>query len=146
MFRNLCARDRIDLRFEPSGSLPPMMADPGQIRQVVSNLLLNAIQAMGDGGTLSVQTRALDAGVELAVGDTGCGMPPEIKDKIFIPFFTTKAAGQGTGLGLAVVNEIVRSHGGTIRVDSQPGKGTLFQVYLPAAQGQALQGRHGDGF
>jgi signal transduction histidine kinase len=146
MFRNLCSRDRIDLRFEPSGSLPPMMADPGQIRQVVSNLLLNAIQAMGDGGTLSVQTRALDDGVELAVGDTGCGMPPEIKDKIFIPFFTTKAAGQGTGLGLAVVNEIVRSHGGTIRVDSQPGKGTLFQVYLPAAQGQALQGRHGDGF
>jgi signal transduction histidine kinase len=132
LFRNLCAQDGIDLRFEPSGALPPLTADPGQIRQVVSNLVLNAIQAMAGGGALTVQTRPLDDGVELAVGDTGCGMPPEVKDKIFIPFFTTKAAGQGTGLGLAVVDEIVRSHGGAIRVDSQPGRGTVFQVYLPA--------------
>ncbi|MFZ7127399.1 MAG: sensor histidine kinase [Desulfobacterales bacterium] len=131
LFRNLCAREAIDLRFEPSLHLPALNADPGQIRQVISNLLLNAIQAMPDGGDLTVQTRAVGEGIELTVGDTGCGMTPAVKDKIFIPFFTTKPAGHGTGLGLAVVDEIVRSHGGTIRVDSQPGKGTLFQVYLP---------------
>ncbi len=117
--------------------------DEGQIGQVVNNLVLNAVQAMPDGGSVRVRADNIDCGadadpilahgpyVRIAVQDTGCGIPPENLLRLFDPYFTTKAG--GTGLGLAVTYSIVKKHGGHIRVDSEPGRGTTFLVYLPAA-------------
>ncbi|TVQ08246.1 MAG: PAS domain S-box protein [Leptolyngbya sp. DLM2.Bin27] len=122
-------------------------AEATPVHQVLMNLCLNACDAMAEGGTLAVaaETRQLDSGdPQLAaaaspgrygvatVADTGCGMAPDIMERIFEPFFTTKAAGLGTGLGLATTFRIVQNHGGFIRVESQVGVGTEFQVFLPA--------------
>jgi signal transduction histidine kinase len=120
--------------------------DPSQIHQVIMNLCTNAAQAMSSGGVLSVALSNLTVDQEeekttqevkqveyvvLKVSDTGPGIPPEIMDRIFEPFFTTKVKGEGTGMGLSVVQRIVSNCGGKIRVGSQSGKGTTFQVYLP---------------
>ncbi len=121
------------------------MADPDQIHQVVMNLCTNAAQAMPGGGVLSVELTGVDisrqdAGqpglrpgrhLRLSVSDTGTGMTREVQERIFEPFFTTKPAGEGTGLGLAVVHSIVSAHGGTINVYSEHNRGTTFHVYLP---------------
>jgi hypothetical protein len=122
-------------------------ADATQVHQVVMNLCVNARDAMPDGGTLSLEAENVNvdetfaglapgarAGphVAILVADTGTGIPPEHMDRIFDPFFTTKEPGKGTGLGLSTVLGIVRNHGGFIRVESKPGKGTFFRVYLPA--------------
>jgi len=109
------------------------VGDPGQLLQVLVNLTVNATQAMPEGGDLTVTTRARDGNVFLAVEDTGCGMSEEILEQIFVPFFTTKDVGQGMGLGLSVVHGIVSAHGGSISVTSEPGKGSRFDVRLPAA-------------
>ena len=122
---------KVDLRLEED--LPPIFADPGLMQQVVVNLASNAIQAMPQGGTLTVATARGDLGVVLRVEDTGEGMSEEVLRHIFTPFFTTKEVGQGTGLGLAVVHGIVSGHGGTIAVDSAPGEGARFVVALPVA-------------
>jgi signal transduction histidine kinase len=119
----------IDSRY--SGNLPQISADPSQLTQIVVNLVVNAIQAMENGGTLTVHTGADDKSVYLTVEDTGTGIPNEIRDKIFLPFFTTKDVYQGTGLGLAVVHGIVTSHGGTVRVWSKKGEGSRFEVRIP---------------
>jgi two-component system NtrC family sensor kinase len=111
--------------------MPRIMADPAQLRQVVVNLIVNAFQAMPGGGTLTLTTRGDDSHVYLIVGDTGVGMGEDVKKKIFLPFFTTKDVGQGTGLGLAVVHGIVASHGGSIDVRTEPGKGSKFEVRVP---------------
>ena len=92
---------------------------------------MNSIQAMENGGTLTVCTGADDTYVYLTVEDTGPGIPAEIRDKIFLPFFTTKDVSQGTGLGLAVVHGIITSHGGTVRVWSKKGEGSRFEVRIP---------------
>jgi len=128
--------------------LCPVKADAGQIHQVLMNLVVNARDAMPTGGRLEISSRtvavsAADArevpdavpGVfaELAVSDSGCGMTPEVREHIFEPFFTTKEVGKGTGLGLATVFGVVAAHGGHIRVESAPGKGTVFRIYLPRA-------------
>jgi signal transduction histidine kinase len=133
--------------------------DASQIEQVIQNLAVNAKQAMPGGGRLLVCTRDFvdDDGrafVELTIADEGSGISPEDLDKLFDPYFTTKPG--GTGLGLAVVHSVVSRHNGYITVDSVPGEGTTFRVYLPAAEGeleaqesseadpgrvQALQGR-----
>jgi two-component system NtrC family sensor kinase len=105
--------------------------DATQLSQVVVNLAVNAIQAMPGGGRLSVSTRGARGAAVLAVEDTGTGMGPEVLGRIFVPFFTTKGTGAGTGLGLPVVHGIVSSHGGTITVDSTPGRGSRFTVSLP---------------
>jgi len=111
-----------------------VMGDSDKLSLVIINLLTNAIQAMADGGTLSLRVGLGENGeVRLEVGDDGCGMPPEVLDKIFNPFFTTRAKGKGTGLGLSVVDGIIRNHDGNIAVDSAPGRGTRFLVTLPAA-------------
>jgi two-component system cell cycle sensor histidine kinase/response regulator CckA len=122
-------------------------ADPTQMQQVIMNLAINARDAMPDGGTLRITTRAVveppkggpgthEAAAEprvcLAVSDTGVGMTPEILERIFEPFFTTKPKGAGTGLGLSIIDGIVKEHGGTIRVQSEPGEGTTFTISLPA--------------
>ena len=109
-------------------------ANKTQLQQVVVNLGTNAFDAMKDGGTLTLRTRVDgQAQVVLEVGDTGTGIAPDIQKRIFEPFFTTKDPGQGTGLGLSLVYEIVRQHEGSIEVHSEPGKGTVMSVRLPAA-------------
>lgn len=114
--------------------VPPMSGDPGQLHQVVVNLVTNAAQAITAAhGTVAVGVRAEPDGtrLRLSVADTGCGMDPATVTRIFEPFFTTKDVGRGTGLGLAVVHGIVSSHGGAVEVESAPGKGTRVEVIFP---------------
>ncbi len=138
-------REDIELIIELDDPLPVVRADASQVEQVVMNLVVNARDAMPDGGrlTLRVERQTLTAEsarttacapgeyAVLTVTDTGVGMPPDVRDRIFEPFFTTKEAGRGTGLGLATVFGVVRQHGGTVQVTSEPGAGTAFRVYLP---------------
>lgn len=124
---------RVHLMRRLAVDLPTVEADPIQIRQVLVNLTVNAMQAIAAEGTVTVETRIEAQDVILAVTDTGHGMSPEILSKIFNPFFTTKDVGEGTGLGLSVVHGIVTSHGGTIVAESREGRGTRFIVRLPAA-------------
>lgn len=113
--------------------LPNVKADRNQIAQIVTNLTLNAVQAMPSGGTLTVSTVQDHQEVCLIFRDTGTGIGPEHLEHIFDPFFTTKPFGQGTGLGLAVCRTLVAQHRGEITVASEPGKGSTFSVYLPVA-------------
>jgi signal transduction histidine kinase len=146
LLRRVIGED-VDLRIDLDPALRPVRVDPGQIEQVLMNLAINARDAMPNGGHLSVQTRFRPSeqpvqisDVVLAPGsyafvtvtDTGTGIPPEIASRIFEPFFTTKGPGKGTGLGLSTVYGIVRQSGGSIAVDSQPGKGTTFSICLPS--------------
>jgi len=117
---------------EFSPSLPKVMADFDQLQQIFTNLTLNAIQAMPDGGRLTIRSSAVDGEVRIDVQDTGCGISKENMDKLFTPFFTTKAKGKGVGLGLAVAHGIIERHKGRIKVQSEVGKGTTFSVYLGA--------------
>jgi signal transduction histidine kinase len=114
--------------------LPPLLADPGQLQQVLINLVLNGLDVTPAGGTVSIGARAIHAGdrsgIAIAVSDTGPGIPAELRAKVFEPFFTTKPAGQGTGLGLAICRDIIKGHGGEITVESAPGGGTTFTVWL----------------
>jgi len=111
-----------------------MIVDPDQLRQVVTNLVLNGIQALPRGGRVDVRMCIEDGGqgcFRLEVSDTGPGIPPDLLPQLFDPFFTTKEPGEGTGLGLSLVHGIVRDHGGTVSVDSVEGQGTTFTVRLP---------------
>ena len=127
--------------------VPPILADAGQLQQIIVNLVTNARQAIGnDLGTITIAVSAASRRskrrrgggfVRLRVADTGCGMDAETKDRIFEPFFTTKNVGEGTGLGLSVVHGIIADHGGRIEVKSQPGEGTEFTILLPAVQFEA---------
>lgn len=145
--------EHISLRFEPTPALPAVEADAGLLEQVLMNLVVNARDAMPAGGRLTITTstatvtdgtaaegvdRAPGPFVRLAVSDTGSGMDDDTLRRIFEPFFTTKEAGKGTGLGLATVHGIVAQHRGWVDVQSAPGAGSTFTVYLPAtATGQA---------
>lgn len=129
-----CAAAGIGLSLTLAPDLPEINADASQLHQVIVNLVVNSMQAMPQGGTLTIGTRANPEYVSLSVLDTGLGISDEIKEKIFTPFFTTKDVDQGTGLGLAVVHGIVTSHGGSIRVKSAPGKGARFEIRLPVAE------------
>jgi len=112
-------------------SLPTTMADFDQLQQVCTNLIMNAIQAMPEGGTLTIRTSADDAQIKIEVQDTGVGISPENMRKLFTPFFTTKREVKGVGLGLAVSYGIVQRHKGRIEVQSKEGEGTTFTIYLP---------------
>ena len=155
---NRLIRENIDLQFLPGRELGLVRADPNQIEQVLLNLVVNAQDAMAQGGRLTIETSAVEieaaaaaaAGVEsvapagvlepgsyvlMAVHDTGHGMDPETQARIFEPFFTTKKS-EGTGLGLATVYDVVRQSGGHIHVESQVGVGSTFRIYLPRAEGE----------
>ena len=142
--------EHIDYQFAPDPKLAAVKADPGQIEQVLMNLAVNARDAMPQGGKLTVRTEnvCFDAAeaakrppmtvgnyVRLAVSDTGHGMDEKTKAHIFEPFFTTKEVGKGTGLGLATVYGVVKQSGGFIWVESAPGQGTTFEIYLPSTSG-----------
>jgi PAS domain S-box-containing protein len=137
--------EHIKIALSLTKNLDPLLGDPTQIQQMLMNLCINARDAMPEGGTITITTGeatkdAVAAGLAapgigrfaaLSVSDTGCGMSAEVKQKIFEPFFTTKAVGCGTGLGLAMVYGTVQHHSGQIQVESQPGVGTRFSIYLP---------------
>lgn len=113
-------------------SLPPVTAERSQLQQVLMNIIINAAQAMGERGTLTVSTsESDDAFIEIRISDTGRGIAADEIDRIFDPFYTTKESGEGTGLGLSIAYGIVTKHGGTITVDSAVGVGTTFTISLP---------------
>ena len=126
-----CAERRIEVERGLEEGLPDIIADASQLQQVLVNLVVNAIQAMPDGGRLTIATHHRESKVVLRIADTGLGMTREIRRRIFLPFFTTKEIDEGTGLGLAVAHGIVSAHGGKIDVESQPGQGSCFEVEIP---------------
>ena len=151
MFLRLVGED-IEIEFRPTTPLGSIQADPGQIEQVLMNLVVNARDAMLTGGKIIIETgeAELDEGyvswhpgsragqhIVLVVSDTGCGMDENIKSQIFEPFFTTKAVGHGTGLGLSTVYGIVKQSEGYILVYSETGKGTTFKIYFPKLREKA---------
>ena len=167
MLERLIGED-IRMQLLTDGAIASVMADPGQIEQVVVNLALNARDAMPNGGTLTIETRTVEltAGHSdeeeglpanryacLMVSDTGSGIDPDVLEHLFEPFYTTKEIGEGTGLGLATVHGIVGQAGGAVRVYSEPGQGATFRVYLPAvdaltgddAAAPTIAERHGAG-
>jgi two-component system, NtrC family, sensor kinase len=114
--------------------LPPVLGSITRLQQVFLNLLMNARDAMPNGGMVEVRTASQNGSVEIEVADTGIGIPPEVLHRIFDPFFTTKASGRGTGLGLSVSYGIIKEHAGKVDVRSTPGKGTSFRLEFPAAR------------
>jgi signal transduction histidine kinase len=129
---------KITLVKDFAAGLPMIPAHPAELNQVWTNLIDNAIQAMPDGGTLTVRTFREDDHVVVEIGDTGVGIPTELQSKIFEPFFSTKPVGQGTGLGLDISYRVVtQRHGGDLRVISRPGD-TRFLVRLPINEPPAL--------
>ncbi len=130
LVRHKLAHQSVSLRQELAPGLPPIALDRTQIEQVILDLILNAAQAMPSGGALTIATRSDAAGVWLIITDTGVGITPEARQRLFDPFLTTKPA--GTGIGLALVHKIIEAHKGRIEVESAQGKGTTFRVLLPA--------------
>jgi len=112
-------------------TVPEILCRPDELNQVWTNLIHNAMQAMNHKGTLTIIVRPHGNGVKVSVSDTGKGVPEEIRDKIFSPFFTTKPAGEGSGLGLHIVSQIVEAHGGTIRLENNQAGGATFEIVLP---------------
>jgi two-component system, NtrC family, sensor kinase len=144
LLSSVASKQRAEIRVCDQPPLPAVSADPGQLQQVFANLLINAMQAMPRGGevvfTVQSQTaRALHAAadecyVRVDVQDQGPGIPAEHLGRIFDPFFTTKDVGEGTGLGLSIAYGIVQEHGGWIEVNSAPGRGACFSVFLPVEE------------
>jgi CheY-like chemotaxis protein len=142
----------IDIVLDLHPAIPSLIGDPNHIHQVLLNLCVNARDAMPEGGKLFVQTSIVagaevrkrfeqaknDLYVRIQLADTGTGIDDATRNRIFEPFFTTKSQGQGTGLGLAVVYGIVTNHSGFIDVESEPGKGTTFSIYLPASNNNKI--------
>jgi signal transduction histidine kinase len=145
------------LQLELASALPSIVADPAQLEQVVMNLVLNARDAMPDGGTIRIATaevevelaeaveRSVAPGrfIRLSIADSGPGIPPEVLSHVFEPFFTTKAEGKGTGLGLATVHGVASQHGGFVDVDPGLGRGAVFHVHLPLGDARAVAGPAG---
>jgi signal transduction histidine kinase len=138
---------RVRVKTEVSPHLPEVAADSSRLEQVLVNLILNALDAMPTGGELTLCTKLVSSDavpgnksgmnrqiVLITVTDTGMGMPENIRRSIFDPFFTTKPANEGAGLGLSSAQAIVRQHNGQIEVQSAPGTGTTFRIFLPAAE------------
>jgi signal transduction histidine kinase len=124
-------KSQIEVKLDAPHSLPAIKGNAGKLQQVFLNLFLNARDAMDAGGTLSVHAWSEGGFARIDVADNGQGISPENLERIYDPFFTTKAARKGTGLGLSVTYGIVREHGGSIEVESRPGAGSRFRVELP---------------
>jgi signal transduction histidine kinase len=131
IIQGLARSKQIDVETD-FGPLSPVTCYPAKMNQVILNLVANAVEACAPGNKVLVRTRSAPGGVQIDVIDNGCGIPPEIRDRIFDPFFTTKRQGEGTGLGLSISHGIVKDHGGSIEVESTPGQGSRFTVFLPA--------------
>ena len=149
LLSTLADKKKIALRFQTDTAAAPVTADPTQVQQAVTNLIVNAVQASADGGAVDVTLRPVRArpplradeqaagpqadadSFELAVRDYGPGMPPDVLARVFEPFFTTKPVGEATGLGLSVAHDIVEEHGGWIVAESEPGRGSRFAMFLP---------------
>ncbi len=140
--KSRCEKAGTEIALSLDPELPEITADQSQLYQVLVNLAVNAVQAMPDGGKLTIKTLSYEKHVSLIVEDTGVGMSEEVKKKIFLPFFTTKEISEGTGIGLSVVHGIVTSHGGSIEVDSEVGRGSRFEIQLPveAANNEKVMG------
>jgi signal transduction histidine kinase len=123
-------RPPIECKLELDESLGAIAADPDLLHRALSNLVLNAMDAMPKGGTLTLRTRRDDGRIIVEVADTGSGLTPEECERIFTPYYTSKQ--HGTGLGLAIVQSVVSDHGGRISVQSEPGRGTTFVIELPS--------------
>ncbi len=136
------AKSKIACGIELAENLQPIAADPDLLHRALSNLVLNAIEAMPEGGTLTVRTRGESNSASIEVSDTGKGLAPDECSRLFTPYYTCKA--QGTGLGLAIVQSIVSDHGGRISVHSEQGHGTTFIIDLPANRDKLpiAQGTH----
>jgi two-component system, NtrC family, nitrogen regulation sensor histidine kinase NtrY len=126
-------RAPIACKLELDASLAPISVDPDLLHRAVSNLVLNAMDAMPEGGTLTLRTRRDDGKAIIEVADTGSGLTIEECERIFTPYYTSKQ--HGTGLGLAIVQSVVSDHGGRISVRSEPGRGTTFVIELPGNGG-----------
>ncbi|MSR74008.1 MAG: two-component sensor histidine kinase [Planctomycetes bacterium] len=124
-----CALKKVDIRNHCDGAIGAVEFDPDLFRQALLNLVRNALQAMEQGGTLTVITRSLDAAWEVEVIDTGKGIAPNVQERVFDPFFTTRKG--GTGIGLAVTRSVIERHGGSIKLQSAQGLGTRFTLHLP---------------
>jgi PAS domain S-box-containing protein len=135
---HLFAPNRIKLETLLGQGLPSVIVDSHMIEQVLMNLILNAVQAMKNGGSLTIRTSVVEGICLVEVGDTGSGIPPSVLPRVFDPFFTTKGEGEGTGLGLSVNLGIVERHGGKILVESEVGKGTTFTLCLPVSPKPSL--------
>jgi PAS domain S-box-containing protein len=131
LFRERLAKSGVTVELALDDHCPAAQADADQMSQVIINLIMNALHAMEDGGTLRLGLEQEQDWIKLTVGDTGYGIPKDALPKIFEPFYTTKEFGKGTGLGLTVVKGIIEEHHGTITVDSEEGKGTTFTILLP---------------
>jgi two-component system sensor kinase FixL len=129
LFQDTFAEHQIAVQQVEETPLPLLSFDPRQIRQVFLNLLKNALEAMPRGGEITITSRVRNTNAEISIADTGEGMSAEVADNIFQPYFTTKE--KGTGLGLAICQSIIQEHGGSIAVDSTPGRGTAFIIHLP---------------
>lgn len=124
----------ISLKLAVSDSLPPIWADSEELELAILNLVTNSLDAMPNGGTLTIRATPSDVGVCVEVSDTGVGIPKELLPRIFDPWVTTKTAGRGTGLGLSITQDVIARHGGTIDATSDPGRETRFTIELPIAQ------------
>ena len=156
LLRDVCELLRLEaerrgvrIGLELPGKLPAIAADPDQLQQVLVNLVLNACDACGTGGSVRLTAEAPDGSssgawgfVTLTVRDDGCGIPQESLNQVFDPFFTTKKRGQGTGLGLTVVAQVVRNHGGRVELESEPGRGTCVTLLWPADGPVVTEERH----
>jgi two-component system NtrC family sensor kinase len=131
LLENYARTSNIDIQTDLASDLPIIASDQAQLQQVFLNLVSNAIDAIGNSGSIEVSTRQLDGNIHVDVKDNGPGMSPEMQRKIFEPFVTTKSGGKGTGLGLWVSLGIVEKMGGTITVESKVGEGCTFTVQLP---------------
>ncbi len=129
--------DRIETKLELDETLPTILGNRNQLKQVLVNLLLNALDAMPNGGTLIIKTKSDNHNVVAEVIDTGIGIAPEHLNKIFDPFFTTKEPGKGTGLGLSISLKLIENMGGTIEVESELGKGSTFRIKLKPEGGES---------
>jgi signal transduction histidine kinase len=116
------------------GRIPLILTRVQELKQVFLNLLLNASQAIEDGGNIRISTEFVDPDIVVSVQDDGCGMTPDLLERIFDPFFSTKKAGEGMGLGLSLSYQMVKNHGGDIRVESEPGRGTRFWISFPTRE------------